>query len=224
MAPEFKPTDWARTMNESFYAHYMAEVGKQFNSHWSSTVEPLAWIHLNSDVGFDQPGGNPLYLYGCAAVALFILVVACINYMNLATARATRARAPWASARSSARAACRSRSQFLGEAVIFSLLALVIGYVLVEVALTLTPITELMDDQVNQTLLRDPQVVATLVGRRDPDGPARRRLSRRSICRPGRRSPRSRARPPAARATCGCAKGWCCCSSRSPRASSPARC
>lgn len=163
MAPEFKPQDWPR-MDEAFYAHYMADVGKQFNSHWSSWVEPLASIHLNSDVGFDEPRGNPLYLYGCAAVALFILIVACINYMNLATARATR-RARAVGIRKILGASRSSLAlQFLGEAVIFSLLSLVLGYVLVEVALTLTPIADLMDDQVNQAVLHQPTVILALVG------------------------------------------------------------
>jgi len=163
MAPEFKPEDWPR-INDAFYERYMADVGKQANSHWSSWVEPLAWIHLNSEVGFDLPRGNPLYLYGCTAVALFILLVACINYMNLATARATR-RARAVGIRKILGASRASLAlQFLGEAVLFSLLALVLAYVIVEVTLTLTPIAELMDDQVTQSLLREPAVIGTLVG------------------------------------------------------------
>jgi putative ABC transport system permease protein len=162
MAPGFKPEDWA-SLNDEFYERYMAEVGRQGNSHWRSWVEPLAWIHLNSDVGFDLPRGNPLYLYGCTAVALFILLVACINYMNLATARATR-RARAVGIRKILGASRASLAlQFLGEAVLFSLLSLVLAYVLVEVALTLTPIAELMDDQVTQSVLREPSVIATLV-------------------------------------------------------------
>jgi len=42
----------------------------------------------------DLLAGNVFYLYGFAAVAIFILLIACINYMNLATARATKPFAP----------------------------------------------------------------------------------------------------------------------------------
>ena len=85
------------------------------------------FIHLHSDIGYDRPTGNSIYLYGCAAVALFILVVACINYVNLATARATR-RAHSVGIRKILGASRLSLGmQFLGEAVLFSLAAEVLG-------------------------------------------------------------------------------------------------
>lgn len=45
---------------------------------------------MNSDVAYDLPTGSLYYLYAFSAVALFILVVACINYMNLSTARSAK--------------------------------------------------------------------------------------------------------------------------------------
>ena len=51
---------------------------------------PLTKIHLYSDYSFEiTPSGNIQYVYIFAAVALFILVLACINFMNLSTARST---------------------------------------------------------------------------------------------------------------------------------------
>ncbi len=58
------------------------------------SMMPLTDIHLYSDRSSElSPGGNIQYVYIFSAVALFILLIACINFMNLATARsANRAR------------------------------------------------------------------------------------------------------------------------------------
>lgn len=55
---------------------------------------PLTDIHLHSDRSFEiSPSGNIQYVYIFSAIALFILALACINFMNLTTARsASRAR------------------------------------------------------------------------------------------------------------------------------------
>ena len=68
--------------------------------------------------------GNRAYIYGSAVVALIILAIACINYMNLATARATR-RARSVGFRKILGASRWSLAvQFLGEALLFALLSL----------------------------------------------------------------------------------------------------
>ena len=58
------------------------------------SIIPLRDIHLHSNRAFElSPGGNIQYVYIFSAVALFILLIACINFMNLTTARsANRAR------------------------------------------------------------------------------------------------------------------------------------
>ncbi|HVX26728.1 MAG TPA: FtsX-like permease family protein, partial [Parafilimonas sp.] len=71
----------------------MDEFRKAGNSIEYSMM-PLTDIHLHSDRSFElSPGGNIQYVYIFSAVALFILLIACINFMNLTTARsANRAR------------------------------------------------------------------------------------------------------------------------------------
>ena len=163
MAPGFDPRSWTRFSDE-FYKRNMMYIGKTMNGSWKSWLQPLAAVHLSSDVGYDQPTGNPIYLYGCAAVALFILVVACINYMNLATARAMR-RAHSVGIRKILGASRLTLGlQFLGEAVLFSLLAVLIGVVIVEVALRFTNINSLMGQEVSLDLARHPPLIAALLG------------------------------------------------------------
>ena len=55
------------------------------------TLEPLTDIHLRTDVAYDLDAtGDVTYVYGFATIALLILLIACINFMNLATARSAR--------------------------------------------------------------------------------------------------------------------------------------
>lgn len=52
---------------------------------------PVTKIHLHSDYTFEiTPSGNIQYVYIFSAVALFILILACINFMNLSTARSAK--------------------------------------------------------------------------------------------------------------------------------------
>lgn len=163
MAPDFRATDWAG-MSAEFFAKYMADLAKPINITWRSWLQPLTQTHLQSEVGDDLPNGNVLYLYACAAVALFILAVACINYVNLATARATR-RARSVSIRKILGGSRMSLAlQFLGDAILFALIALVLGIVLVEVGLRLTPINSLMEQQVTMDLLHEPKLLVSLLG------------------------------------------------------------
>lgn len=55
------------------------------------TLIPLTGIHLHSDFTFEiTPSGNIQYVYIFSAVAVFILILACINFMNLSTARSAK--------------------------------------------------------------------------------------------------------------------------------------
>jgi len=53
------------------------------------SVAPLAGIHLHSYFGFGKSPGAIMYVYIFSAIALFVLLIACINFMNLSTARSS---------------------------------------------------------------------------------------------------------------------------------------
>jgi putative ABC transport system permease protein len=160
--PAFNPADWKRIDSE-FYNKYMADTMKSINGSWRGWIQPLADVHLQSEVQDPTPGGNRMYLYGCAAVALIILIIACINYMNLATARATRRARSIGIRKILGASRGLLAMQFLGEAILFALIALVLGAVIVEVVLKFTPINTLMNEQVNFDLLHQPMLAVWLV-------------------------------------------------------------
>ncbi|MEO1052330.1 MAG: ABC transporter permease [Bacteroidota bacterium] len=87
-------------------------------------VEPLEEIHLYSDVqGPLEPGGDIAYIYIFGAAGLFILIIACINFMNLSTARSA-GRAKEVGLRKTL-GSFRSAmvNQFLLESMIYSIIA-----------------------------------------------------------------------------------------------------
>ena len=100
-------------------------------------LQPLTSIHLHSDgLQVDLPGrGNSQYVNIFFIVAIFILVVACINFMNLATARSAR-RAKEVGLRKVV-GALRGQliGQFLGESLLISFLALLLAIGIVIVSL-----------------------------------------------------------------------------------------
>jgi putative ABC transport system permease protein len=113
------------------------------NARGSQTYEvhltPFAQVHLTSDRWtFNQsPPGSWLTVYGVIAIGVLILLVACFNFMNLATARAML-RAREIALRKTLGAKRRQLViQFLSESVLTSLLALVLALALTEMLLPL---------------------------------------------------------------------------------------
>jgi putative ABC transport system permease protein len=99
-------------------------------------LQPLTGIHLAPERGGDQPGhGNAEYVQIFFFVAILILVVACINFMNLATARSARRAKEIGLRKVSGAVRGQLIFQFLSESVFISLLSLVLAVVIVRVAL-----------------------------------------------------------------------------------------
>ncbi|MEM9329531.1 MAG: ABC transporter permease, partial [Bacteroidota bacterium] len=97
---------------------------------------PMKEIHLHSDkLGEFEPNGDINYVYIFSAIAAFILLLACINFMNLATARSA-SRAKEVGVRK-AMGAYRGQliNQFLAEAVIICLIAFLLAFGLSAAAL-----------------------------------------------------------------------------------------
>ncbi len=69
---------------------YLSELFSQFDATAEFSLTPFLDIHLKSQLeGEMEPGGTIAYIYIFTAIALFILLIASINYMNMSTARAT---------------------------------------------------------------------------------------------------------------------------------------
>ncbi|WP_424961633.1 ABC transporter permease [Ekhidna sp.] len=97
---------------------------------------PLTDIHLNSNKDSDlEANGDIKYVYIFSAVGLFILLLACINFMNLATARSAN-RAKEVGVRKAMGARKKQLiNQFISEALLISILAFFIAYLISLLAL-----------------------------------------------------------------------------------------
>jgi len=101
-------------------------------------LQPLTKIHLHSHME-NEIGANSdiAYIYIFSAIALFILIIACINFMNLATARsALRAREVGIRKVIGAERKELIR-QFLGESLIYSLFSMLVAVLLAHLVLPL---------------------------------------------------------------------------------------
>jgi len=99
-------------------------------------LQPLLEVHLYSKFMADVPGGgNIQYVYIFIVVAIFILGVACINFMNLSTARSAR-RAKEVGLRKVAGAVrFQLIRQFLAESSVIAILAFILAILIVIAAL-----------------------------------------------------------------------------------------
>jgi putative ABC transport system permease protein len=103
---------------------------------WIWTLEPIARIHLHSDlVTGNQPNGSMAYVRLFSGVAILILLIAGINFVNLATARSAR-RAKEVGLRKVVGSQRKQLvQQFLGESVLVSFVALIFAIILIQIAL-----------------------------------------------------------------------------------------
>ncbi|MEM8602162.1 MAG: FtsX-like permease family protein, partial [Bacteroidota bacterium] len=99
-------------------------------------TQPLTDLHLRSDLNFELgPGGSERYVWLVAALGVLILLLACVNYTNLATARgATRAQEVGVRKAVGAGQA-QLAGQFLAEALLVTFIALGLAVALAQIAL-----------------------------------------------------------------------------------------
>ncbi len=114
------------------YDKYMASIFSKYNVKIHYGVQPITTIHLQSTLeGEPEEVGNMNYIWIFSAVAFFMLLIACINYMNLTTARSAR-RAKEIGIRKVAGSTKRQLVfQFLSESVLTAFMALLLSVILV---------------------------------------------------------------------------------------------
>jgi len=134
---------------------------KTAESTLSFYLMPLKKIYLYSHLDGNSPGLITRVSY-FSILALFIVLIACINFMNLSTARSA-IRAKEVGIRKVV-GADKSRlvKQFLGETLIFSFLALFTAFLLTE--LTLPFFNNIIEEELNLSITKTPQIFLGFVG------------------------------------------------------------
>jgi len=106
--------------------------------NYTYKLQPLKDIHLYSSnimYDFNWRKGNISYFYIFSLIALFILGIACINFMNLATAGASKRTKEIAMRKVIGARRTQLVNQFLGESLAISVLALLLSFALVKLLL-----------------------------------------------------------------------------------------
>ncbi len=111
----------------------LTAVVKQHNEETTTDfmAAPFTRIHLHQYWGYGHDPGAIVFVYIFSAIAIFVLLIACINFMNLSTARsATRARE--IGLRKVSGAGRRSVIiQFFGESVLLAFISLIFALIIV---------------------------------------------------------------------------------------------
>lgn len=127
------------SVQEKFPAFEESNMGflKEANVIFDLYLQPITKIHLYSHKrGELGTNGDINYVYIFAAIAIFILLIACINYMNLASARSFKRAKEVGMRKIHGAVKGQLIRQFLGESVLLSFIALIVSVIIVQLTLS----------------------------------------------------------------------------------------
>jgi putative ABC transport system permease protein len=144
-----------------FVDKYLGEGGEKF--HWSYWLQPLKDVHLHSNLGDEfEVNGNIVYVYVFSIIALFILIIASINFMNLATAKYSSRIREIGVRKVVGSTKEQLVKQFLGESILLSFISLFAALVLVQ--LLFPAYRNLIGLDLNLNFFNNPYVIPALAG------------------------------------------------------------
>ena len=152
-------------------ANGFRRIGKPFDEFvksggkWDFHLMPLTDVHLRSST-INMPWlshiSNIKYIYIFGSIAIFIILLACVNFMNLSTARAANRLKEVGIRKVSGSTNAQLVKQFLAEAFLYSLISTVIAVILV--VLCLKGFSSIIEEPVDFQTAFTPPVWISLVG------------------------------------------------------------
>jgi len=134
------------------------ESGGRFEFHLQALTDVHLYSHLNYEI---EPNGDIAYVYAFSIIAFLILLIACINFMNLATARSA-GRAKEVGVRKVLGSNRRQLTlQFLMESMLLSAIALVVALAL---AALLLPVFNTLSAKTLEINFLDGFMLAGVIG------------------------------------------------------------
>ncbi len=127
------------------------------------TLWPLTDIHLYSNLDSEiEPNGNIDYVYIYLAVALFILLIACINFMNLSTARSSLRSMEVGLRKVMGADKILLVRQFMGESFVMTFISLILALLIVY--FFLPTFSDFTDKQLSLNFIENPEYLLGLAG------------------------------------------------------------
>lgn len=124
---------------------------------------PLTDIHLHSHMDYEiQPNSSITTVYVFASIAAFVLLIACINFINLSTARAAKRAKEVGMRKTLGSERAQLVTQFLFESILLSLLSVVVALAIVLLILPL--FNSFAEKEIQWTNLLQPFYILLLLG------------------------------------------------------------
>jgi putative ABC transport system permease protein len=140
---------------------YVGEQLKEWGDSYHYFLQPVSRIHLHSHLRYEtEPPGNPQYVTIFSFVGLFILLIACLNFMNLSTARAANRAKEVGMRKVVGARRFQLIGQFLGESLIVTLFSL--GLAMVIAKFTIPIINNMTGIALNFRQILNPVVLVGL--------------------------------------------------------------
>ena len=150
------------TIDKNINDTYLIPIFEQFGVTIDYELQPLESIHLYSKLAGEIEGGGDIsYIYIFAAVAFFMLLIAGINYMNLATARAARRSKEVGIRKTAGSTKWQLIRQFLTESTVLAVIAMLISLLLV--LLLLPGFNFISGKEITFSYLLQPQIGLSLL-------------------------------------------------------------
>jgi len=126
-------------------------------------LQPLVDIHLGGNLRYElETNSNMRYIYLFSAIAFFIMLIACLNYINLSIARSAKRAIEVGMRKVVGANKVQLVRQFLGESMVFSILALMISFLLV--GLVLPAFGYLIERNLTLNLFQDLDMLLVFLG------------------------------------------------------------
>lgn len=148
---------------QEMYGKYMAEIFESMGISIEYILDPVLDIHLKStNSGEPEPTGSYTYVLIFAIVAFFLILIAAMNYMNLATARSAK-RAREVGLRKVVGSHRGSLIfQFIMESTLFTFISLLLSIILV--VLLLPQFNQLAGKSFEVNVLLSPVIITSIIG------------------------------------------------------------
>ncbi|HKL67915.1 MAG TPA: ABC transporter permease [Bacteroidales bacterium] len=130
--------------------------------YWEFFLQPLERIHLYSDVNGEwETNGNIRYIYIFSAVALFVLIIACINFINLSIAKSTLRAKEVGIKKATGSGRGKLIFQFIGESAILTFVSMLISVIAVK--LLLPHVNDWLDRSMSFNIFSDPGIFTVML-------------------------------------------------------------
>jgi len=151
----------SRALKEMFRVS-VADLGKAGN-HFRYPIIPLTDVHLHSNKSYElEANGNIQFVYIFSIIAVLILLIACVNFMNLSTARSANRAREVGIRKVSGSTKGHLIIQFLTESILLSLFSLILA---LGIAVLLLPVfNQLAGKSLHPDMLFSDRFLPILIG------------------------------------------------------------